>query len=215
MFPASVSSLCAISVALLVVEPLGSARAIEVPSSRSVDVRSFGATGDGKTDDTTTVQTAIDACKPGDILLFPKGRFLVKSVVLKAGVYYLGKEAVIARPADHQPGWTRTFTTSYASDEDSALTTLEGLTFDGNPEEPRAVHQVRAGAVALGLLGSRSRPTRERVRALVKNCPVLGECVADGLSVYTNVDVQVQDCSSYNCFRGGFVLTGRQHEGRQ
>jgi hypothetical protein len=175
------------------------------PSTRTLDVTSFGARGDGKTDDTVAVQKAIDACKAGDALLFPEGRFLVRSVVLKPGVHYLGKEAVIARP-DHQPGWTRTFTTSYSSDEDSALTTLEGLTFDGNRKNQGPYTKYEQGQSHLVFLAA-DPAHKGRVRALVKNCH-FRECVADGLSVYTNVDVQAQDCSSYNCFRGGFVLTG-------
>ena len=34
------------------------------------------------------------------------------------------------------------------------------------------------------------------------------ECVADGISLHTNVDAVVADCSAENCFRGGLVLTG-------
>lgn len=105
-------SVLALSSALLL-DPFDLARAADVSPARTLDVKSFGAAGDGKTDDTKAVQKAIDACKSGDTLVFAEGRFLVRSVVLKPGVHYLGKEAVIARP-DHQPGWTRTFTTSYS-----------------------------------------------------------------------------------------------------
>ena len=195
----------ALSAAVFVFNPSRSEQAADVQPARTLDVKSFGAAGDAKTDDTTAVQKAIDTCETGDTLLFPKGRFLVRSVVLKPGVHYLGKEAVIARP-DHQPGWTRTFTTSYSSDEDSALTTLEGLTFDGNRENQGPYTKYEQGQSHLVFVAA--DPGRKgRFRALVENCH-FRQCVADGLSVYTNVDVQVQDCSSYNCFRGGFVLTG-------
>ena len=202
---ARLSSVLALSAAVFVFNPSRSAQAADVQPARTLDVKSFGAAGDGRTDETQTVQTAIDACKPVDTLLFPKGRFLVRSVVLKPGVHYLGQEAVIARP-DHQPKWTRTFTTSYSSDEDSALTVLEGLTFDGNRENQGPYTKYEQEQSHLVFLAA--DPGRKgRFRALVKNCH-FRQCVADGLSVYTNVDVQVQDCSSYNCFRGGFVLTG-------
>ncbi|MGW8367713.1 MAG: glycosyl hydrolase family 28-related protein, partial [Gammaproteobacteria bacterium] len=43
-----------------------------------VDVRDFGATGDGVTDDTIALQTAIDA---GDAVLLPKGEYLVSGTL--------------------------------------------------------------------------------------------------------------------------------------
>ena len=52
-----------------------------------VDVVEYGATGDGTTDDTVAIQTAIDANK-GKLILFPKGyTFLAAGVLLNGATY--------------------------------------------------------------------------------------------------------------------------------
>jgi len=56
-----------------------------------VDVTAYSATGDGSTDDTSTIQSAIDACPTGGILFFPKGTYLVSSnLVSTKQLYFLG-----------------------------------------------------------------------------------------------------------------------------
>jgi len=46
-----------------------------------VDVRAYGAVGDGTTDDTTTIQAAIDAAGAGGVVLFPDGTYLITSAL--------------------------------------------------------------------------------------------------------------------------------------
>jgi len=53
-----------------------------VRASNSDDIRSFGATGDGKTDDTDAVQTALD--KGVDSLSFPAGTYLLGTITVPA-----------------------------------------------------------------------------------------------------------------------------------
>lgn len=45
-----------------------------------VNVKDFGATGDGSTDDTSAVQAAIDAAVLGGVVYFPKGEYVVSSL---------------------------------------------------------------------------------------------------------------------------------------
>jgi polygalacturonase len=51
-----------------------------------VDVRSFGAKGDGVTDDTYAVQTAIRYLPDGARLIFPEGIYLTKPLVLRSHI---------------------------------------------------------------------------------------------------------------------------------
>ena len=44
-----------------------------------INVREHGARGDGITDDTASVQAAIDACPSGGTVYFPSGTYLLKS----------------------------------------------------------------------------------------------------------------------------------------
>jgi hypothetical protein len=47
------------------------------------DVRSYGAVGDGTTDDTTAIQATIDACNTagGGVVAFPKGTFVISAAL--------------------------------------------------------------------------------------------------------------------------------------
>lgn len=51
-------------------------------SHRTLGVTSFGAVGDGVTDDTLAVQRALDALRPGDTLVFPAGKVFRHTDVL-------------------------------------------------------------------------------------------------------------------------------------
>ncbi len=54
--------------------------------SCALDVRAFGACGDGEHDDTTAIQTAINCLPQGGRLLFPAGRYLSKPLMLKSHI---------------------------------------------------------------------------------------------------------------------------------
>ena len=49
------------------------------PAPGTISVLNYGATGNGSTDDTTAINTAIAALAPGDTLLFPCGHYLIAS----------------------------------------------------------------------------------------------------------------------------------------
>lgn len=73
------------------------------------NVKSFGALGDGTTDDLAAIQAAIDATNAagGGIVFFPKGVYRISdSIVLKTGVTLQGV---------HSTGWPNRFTTPFCS----------------------------------------------------------------------------------------------------
>ena len=62
-----------------------------VQTAGTVNVRDFGATGDGTTDDTAAIQNAIAAAKAnGQGVLFPAGTYLHASVITANGVALIG-----------------------------------------------------------------------------------------------------------------------------
>ncbi|HEY4294122.1 right-handed parallel beta-helix repeat-containing protein [Luteibacter sp.] len=49
-------------------------------AARDVNARSFGARGDGRTDDTAALQAALDAVSPGLVLRIPAGRYVIDAL---------------------------------------------------------------------------------------------------------------------------------------
>jgi hypothetical protein len=70
----------------------------------AIDVRSFGARGDGVTDDTPALRRALASMRPGDWLVFPAGvyRHSARLVIETPSVTLAGRDAVLhaTNPAD-------------------------------------------------------------------------------------------------------------------
>jgi len=60
-----------------------------VSTAATLDVEDFGAIGDGETLNTAAIQSAINACQPGDTLRFHHGRYRTGQLILKGRVNYL------------------------------------------------------------------------------------------------------------------------------
>jgi polygalacturonase len=90
------------SLALAAPEPHG-----PTPQQPVFNVRSYGATGDGKSVDTRAVNRAIEAAAAagGGIVFFPVGTYLCFSIHLKSYVHlYLGEGAIILAAESPLPG---------------------------------------------------------------------------------------------------------------
>jgi Calx-beta domain/Pectate lyase superfamily protein len=170
-------------------------------------VKDFGAVGDGKTDDTIAIQTAINTVyqQGGGVILFPPGVYVVTSVKLQDNITYQGYKATIKRP-DNQGKWIRTFTAEYSGQENSKPLIIKGLTFDGNSQNQGAYQNYELEQAHLILLTADPK-LPGRLQAFIEDC-IFKNGVADGISVYTNVSVKVNNCQATDVFRGGFVLTG-------
>ncbi|MFN0171260.1 MAG: glycoside hydrolase family 28 protein [Bryobacteraceae bacterium] len=72
-----------ISVALLILLP-----SVAGASDSAFNVRDFGATGDGRSNDAAAIQKAIDACAKagGGVVLLPAGDFLSGTIVLRSNI---------------------------------------------------------------------------------------------------------------------------------
>ena len=60
------------------------------PNIPFVNVKDYGATGDGSTDDSTSIQTAINALS-NRTLFFPAGTYKISNITLKPGVQIMGE----------------------------------------------------------------------------------------------------------------------------
>lgn len=69
----------------------------------TLNVKRFGAVGDGIHDDTLAIQTAISCCPKDGRVYIPAGRYLVTSLFLKSDlVLDIGKDAVLAGHAERE-----------------------------------------------------------------------------------------------------------------
>ncbi len=111
-----------------------------------VNVKDYGAIGDGTTDDTSALQAAIDACPLNGTVLLEGGVFLSKTIKLKGDMtFYISPDATLKGSAngDDYPelaGTTQTYNYNqkgvnralvYADTVDN-LTIVGGGTIDGN-----------------------------------------------------------------------------------
>lgn len=180
-------------------------------AANDFDIKQFGASGDGQADDTAAIQRAVDAAaEAGGTVIFPPGTYLVTSVGLRPGVRYSGYGATIKRPAN-QGKWVRTFDAGkqgylYSGDEDAPPLTIEGLTFDGNRQQQADYTGYQLEQAHL--INLVADPQRQgRLQASIREC-YFKDCVADAVSVYTNVRLKLSDCTARDCFRGGLTVTG-------
>lgn len=65
-----------------------------------LNVRDFGATGDGRTLDTGAIQAAIDAAAPGDVVVLPSGHYLSFTLALRSHVHLLLEAGCVLEAAD-------------------------------------------------------------------------------------------------------------------
>src|SRR5690606_5059311 len=65
--------------------------------ARRIDVKTFGATGDGKTDDSRAIQAALDSACTGDTVYVPKGTYLVRTLRLVPHVHLVA-EGLLKQP---------------------------------------------------------------------------------------------------------------------
>jgi hypothetical protein len=61
------------------------------------DVKDYGALGDGSTDDTTAIQSCINAAPSGSIVYFPPGTYIVSATIqLSGNITYMGADSGVS-----------------------------------------------------------------------------------------------------------------------
>ncbi len=194
-------------------------------------VDSWGAKGDGVTDDSTAIQRAIDELSAKftstgieQTLLFNGSKtYVCKLINLKAGVHYVGvngRATIKKTPAgavtdENTLKWWRIFAVS--KDEKSFLSatnvrhTFKNLIFDGNRDNMKwsgGYAQEQAASLFLtGCDNALLSNAEQRSKFLVQDCQFTNS-VADGIGMWHNCDVTAKNIEAVNCFRGGFVASG-------
>ena len=190
---------------------------IPTESRLIIDVREFGATGDGSTDDTDSIQAACNwaMANGGGVVWFPTGTYIVTQIDVQAGMTLEGDGGAVLKKKASQPTSTRTFTTQnylHSAATDSAPLVFRNLRFDGNRANQGTYTGYEKDQMHSIFLMGNSNNTG-RLRAIVDGCTFV-DGTADGVSVYTNVDFTVSNCFFEDMFRGAVNVTGGWTKGR-
>lgn len=177
----------------------------------------FGAVGDGVTDDSAALQACFDyACENQIPVEFRTATYKCYGLTLGAGVRLHGNGAVLKKPnlsaapynmtvADMK--WIRTITLSYTGAQDSKMTVLKDLEFDGNCWEMWSTEDGYAQEQASLLIAYGSASAPGRLNLTIENC-YFHDSTSDGIHIRTNANATILNCRSRDCFRGGITLTG-------
>lgn len=77
-------------------ESIGKCRVLTKPQGNIYNISDYGAVGDGKTINTSAIQTAIEACSENGIVYIPKGIFMTGAISLKSNMtLYVSEGAVL------------------------------------------------------------------------------------------------------------------------
>jgi len=150
-----------------------------LPESNIQNVITYGATGDGSTDDTTNINTAIAALTAGDTLFFPAGTYIVSSALTdipsNTSVLGAGRNTSIIKIKDSAVAGTGTAFTVMGTADSGTNLIFSDFTIDGNQDNQSWVWNKNANY----LLSIRA------TNVLVRNCE-FKENVANGTGVPTN-----------------------------
>lgn len=177
----------------------------------------YNATGNGITDDTAAIQTAVDAviaAGASGTVNFPSGTYIVSMVEIRIGDYPItlqtlsGNNRAVLKMKDAQGKFNRMFTTCknrniwiYESANDSGLLKFSNLDFDcnrggqGSYQNYELEHQAAIYVDASPAMAG-------RIRVEVDNCSFY-DGAADGMAVCANVEANLHDFTTHDFFRGG------------
>jgi hypothetical protein len=185
-------------------------------STNSYNVKGFGAIGDGITDDTAAIQSALTlSLTTGYAVVLPQGEYIVRSLNMRYGQKLIGIGSPTLKQKANTSNFNPIITTgsslwsATSPTEDSPLLYISGIQFDGNQlNQGTYTGFQKQHNSAIFLQGNSSdEEGGYRLRAVVENCTIKNTC-GDGVTVWLGVDVSVSDCFFWNCFRGSVVQIG-------
>lgn len=101
--------------------------------TESINVVSFGAIGDGRTDCSSAFQRAIDSLSQGGIVRVPAGTYIMKNVVVKSNIQLVGEgEATVLKLPSDGTIWDMVLVTGGNEPADHIV--ISDLTIDGSAD---------------------------------------------------------------------------------
>lgn len=163
----------------------------------------YGAYGDGVHDDSTAIQKAFDS---GKVVEFAPKTYICFSLKTNNALTIHGNGGTLKRPklddapynkTVEQMKWIRTITV-----EDDC--TIDNLTFDNNCFTMWQVSDEYAQEQSASVIVQNAT---KQIKFNISGCHFKNSA-GDGLHIVQNVIANISNCTSEDCFRGGFVSSG-------
>jgi parallel beta-helix repeat protein len=164
-----------------------------------VDVREYGAKGDGSTDDTVAIQAAIDSLSSGGVIFFPLGTYNTDTTLaIGNGVSLVGfskKGSIIYKTTGGTGGAGRVIENeNYGSSYDENII-IKDLTIRGTYQSASSDYEHNH---CIGLYKTR--------HVTIENC-YLYDAGGDGISARQAENTTIRKNEIYNCGRNGISPT--------
>ena len=178
---------------------------------RFVSVRDFGAIGDGITDDSSSIQAAVDYAmeRSAGVVLFPEGNYLVGDRIdIGPGLTLSGYGATLSR-LPMQGKWENTLSQRhYSSDKNSKPLIIQGLHIDGNSAHQGPYRDYELQQAHLIFLAG-NYGVEGKAGKLVSYLEDLSltNGTGDGISIAGNVNARVCRLRARDVFRGAITMT--------
>lgn len=179
----------------------------------ALNVKDFGAKGDGVTDDTVAIQKAIDASKASDQLIeFEKKKtYLMTTVDIYPGATLLGHDATMKMKA-MSGAWTRMFNVAgkymWKSTTDSKKVTIQNFVFDGQKALQDSTQNLEHQAA---IFITANKTVAGRVVVEIKNS-AFKNLAGDAVYFYDNSDVTVINTFHDNIGRCSVGTSGKNNK---
>jgi len=162
-----------------------------------VNVKDFGATGDGVTDDTAAIQAAIDSLtislpsqnRSGGTVFFPVGNYKISSITVGSGVSIVGSGTKSTRL--FSVGAATMINYAVPADTNQPRNLISGILFDGGGTSGSGGSRVTNTAINVNGLNS----------ATIRDCSFTRFAAASIISTTLVVDLVVDRCFFYSNYR--------------
>lgn len=170
----------------------------------------FGAVGDGETDDTQSIQSAIDYCKMNDktLKLVSGNVYIISSLTGYCGMRLYGNGGTL-KLISNSPKYRLMLTIGESSDDDRNLTsTIRDVIFDGNCfNQGDFDNYEKEQQIGIMVSHTNYQNDENKTKVNISNCQFNNFC-GDGTHVFVNSIVNFSNIIAQDCFRGGIVASG-------
>ena len=179
------------------------------PDGQYIDVSKLGVTDDSSIDQTQKIQKIFLKYAGVGKFFFPAGTYKVSQLNIYPGIHIKGTDDTWFLKKEKSAKFNRMFNTieyMHSGSKDSKLISIANINIDGNrlKQGEYKKHQLEHQAMIFLVA---DKKTKGRLKVDIRDCH-FEEGVGDAISIYSNVDAVIENCTAHNVFRGSITITG-------